>query len=238
MNLFANYSDIILNAFLLHPKRQDIVDRKNEILTKVSDSYNEDFQKILFVGFNPAIFALQHRDLYCVQINNYGLNFLKESKIKIKPLTVIDQKFDLVFAADEFFTFADNENQQRDIIKSFCSVTESCLVTTLKDYKNIDFKAREFSEPGIIRNENNIDVFTEIHQWNMDDRYSFDTLTYHLNSNSADYLGTFKRRTLFFKQLAKITSDCGANNFIVHKNVMYKSLIKKNYEHVISIDFK
>lgn len=238
MNLFENYSDTILKAFLLHPKRQEVVDRKKEIISKVSDSYNEDFQKILFVGFNPAIFALENRDLHCIQINDTGLNFLNESKIKIKPVTNLKQKFDLVFAADEFFTFADSEDQQRDLIKNFCAITESCIITTLKDYKNIDFKAREFSEPAMIRSENNIDVFTEIHNWNMNERYSFDTYTYHLKQDSAEHLGTFHRRTLFFKQLAKITSDCGANNFIVHKNVMYKSLIKKNYEHVISIDFK
>jgi len=50
--------------------------------------------------------------------------------------------------------------------------------------------------------------------------------------------GIYNRRTLFFKQLAKFTMDAGASNFLVHKNLMYKSLIKKNYEHVISIHFE
>ena len=42
---------------------------------------------------------------------------------------------------------------------------------------------------------------------------------------------------MFFKQLAKFVYDAGAANFTVHKNLMYKSLIKKNYEHVISVQF-
>lgn len=238
MNSFETYSSIILKAFLLHAKQQEVIERKNEIVSKISDSYNEDFQKILFVGFNPAIFALNNRDLYCIQIDKVGLDFLHQNKIKIKPLTAIKEKFDLVFAADEFFTFAETEDQQRDLIKSFCNITQSCLVTTLKDYKNIDFRAREYSEPAILRNNNKIDSFTEIHNWNLDDRYSFETYTYYLGQNNAEHMGTFPRRTLFFKQLAKITSDVGASNFLVHKNLMYKSLIKKNYEHVISIDFK
>ena len=49
--------------------------------------------------------------------------------------------------------------------------------------------------------------------------------------------GVFERRTMFFKQLAKFSMDAGAMNFLVHKNIMYKSALKKNYEHVVSIQF-
>ena len=51
------------------------------------------------------------------------------------------------------------------------------------------------------------------------------------------YNGPYLRRALYFKQLAKFSHDAGAVGFNVHKNLMYKSLIKKNYEHVISIRF-
>lgn len=238
MYSFEHYSDSILKAFLLHPKQNEVIERKQEIITKISDSYNEDFQKILFVGFNPVIFALKSRDIYCTQINANGVEYLTSQKVKIKPLTSVKEKFDLIFAVDEFFTFCNSEDEQREIIKKFCHITNSCIVTTLKDYKNIDFKYREFSEPAIIRTDDDINSFTEIHNWSMDDRYCFDTYTYQLRKNSAEHMGNYKRRTLFFKQLAKITSDAGSTNFLVHKNLMYKSLIKKNYEHVISIDFK
>jgi hypothetical protein len=49
--------------------------------------------------------------------------------------------------------------------------------------------------------------------------------------------GLFARRSMYFKQMAKFSIDAGAKEFYVHKNLMYKSLIKKNYEHVISISF-
>ena len=58
-----------------------------------------------------------------------------------------------------------------------------------------------------------------------------------MNNIDATFMGRYNRRTLFFKQLAKISSDAGALNFVVHKNLMYKSLLKKNYEHVITIEF-
>jgi hypothetical protein len=49
--------------------------------------------------------------------------------------------------------------------------------------------------------------------------------------------GPFARRSMFFKQMANFSIAAGARQFYVHKNLMYKSLIKKNYEHVISISF-
>jgi hypothetical protein len=42
---------------------------------------------------------------------------------------------------------------------------------------------------------------------------------------------------MYFKQMANFSITAGARQFYVHKNLMYKSLIKKNYEHVISISF-
>jgi hypothetical protein len=57
-------------------------------------------------------------------------------------------------------------------------------------------------------------------------------------ASSLETYGVFQRRTMFFKQLAKFSMDNGAVNFLVHKNLMYKSLIKKNYEHVVSIQFE
>ena len=56
--------------------------------------------------------------------------------------------------------------------------------------------------------------------------------------NEMTVYGEFDRRTMFFKQLAKFSMDAGAVNFLVHKNLMYKSPIKKNYEHVVSIQFE
>ncbi|NBW58034.1 hypothetical protein EBR43_09720, partial [bacterium] len=60
--------------------------------------------------------------------------------------------------------------------------------------------------------------------------------TYAISDHLETY-GPFARRNMYFKQLAKFSMDAGAENFYVHKNLMYKSLIKKNYEHIITIKF-
>jgi hypothetical protein len=77
----------------------------------------------------------------------------------------------------------------------------------------------------------------EFHDHNNTDRNGWQTQVYHINGKSITTWGPFDRRAMFFKQLAKFSHDAGAAGFNVHKNLMYKSLIKKNYEHVISIRF-
>jgi hypothetical protein len=111
------------------------------------------------------------------------------------------------------------------------------VITTCKDYKNQEFKDREFSIPALIRNSQRTDIFLEFHDHDINDRNSWKTLVYQISNQTLTASDPFARRAMFFKQLAKFSHDAGATGFNVHKNLMYKSLIKKNYEHVISIRF-
>ena len=54
MTEFSKYSDVIFDAFCLHNKRKEIIDRKHEIIDKVVEFYNAAVGSVLFVGFNPA----------------------------------------------------------------------------------------------------------------------------------------------------------------------------------------
>ena len=89
------------------------------------------------------------------------------------------------------------------------------------------------------RNGNSKHTYLESHDWDIKDRSIWKTTVYEIDqtSNELTAYGAFDRRTMYFKQLAKFSLDSGANNFMVHKNLMYKSLVKKNYEHVISMTF-
>jgi len=112
--------------------------------------------------------------------------------------------------------------------------------STLRDYKNQDFKDREFSVPAVVRAGPTSNVYTEFHDWQPNNRAMWASKVYEI-TNPDDQLtvfGPYKRHTMYFKQLAKFSMDAGATDFIVHKNLMYKSVIKKNYEHVISIRFE
>ena len=109
----------------------------------------------------------------------------------------------------------------------------------MRDYKNQDYKEREFSIPAQVRNGTTSQLFLESHEWDQRDRTHWNTMLYEIDraTGSTVSYGPFERRTMFFKQLAKFSMDAGAVHFLVHKNLMYKSLLKKNYEHVISIQF-
>lgn len=242
--MFGKYTESLLSAFKFSPHQQDLAKKKYEIVEGVFHFYNISPDKILFVGFNPAILAAQGKELFVTQISDAALDFLKSQNIKVTNIPEQDlinfkNQFDAVVALDEYFTFANSDIDQQNKIKLFSSLAKDLVISTLKDYKNQDYKEREFSAPALIRNGTNKEINIESHDWDLKDRTAWTTTVYQIDqqSNTLSTFGPFDRRTMYFKQLAKFSLDAGAYNFLVHKNLMYKGLTKKNYEHVISITF-
>lgn len=242
--MFGKYTESLLSAFKFSPHQQDLAKKKYEIVEGVFHFYNISPDKILFVGFNPAILAAQGKDLFVTQISDAAVDFLKSQNIKVTNIPEQDlinykNQFDAVVALDEYFTFAESDIDQQNKIKLFSSLARDLVISTLKDYKNQDYKDREFSAPALIRNGTNKEINIESHDWDLKDRTAWTTTVYQINQQSDELatFGPFDRRTMYFKQLAKFSLDAGAYNFLVHKNLMYKGLTKKNYEHVISITF-
>ena len=239
MSQFVTYSDIIFDAFCLHTKRKEIVDRKQDIIDKIFEYYNAGANSILFVGFNPAILSTKIKNIYVDQLSPKVISWIKNQGINITELSHSDQKtFDCVVAFDEYLTFSNSDVEQQSMIDTLCGFCSGTIITTVKDYKNQDFKDREYSQPAIIKANSQLTAFTEIHDWDQKDKNAWQTAVYKLSGLDSSCQGIYTRRALFFKQLAKFSMDAGATNFLVHKNLMYKSLIKKNYEHVISINFE
>jgi hypothetical protein len=242
---FTTYTDAILSALIFNPKFADVVARKQEILDGVYRTENLDPESVLFVGFNPAILSCKARTIAVTEISESARDFLSQQKVKFTYIDPADlnkhqKKFQCVIAMDEYFTFAMSDQEQQDKIAKICSLASAFVISTVRDYKNQDYKDRDFSQPVAVRNGSSTKIFVENHDWDMKDRTLWNSMVYEIeepNSSLTTY-GTFDRRTMFFKQLAKFSMDAGAVNFLVHKNLMYKSLIKKNYEHVVSIQFE
>lgn len=240
MTDFASYSDVILAAYQSHAKPQEVVQKKQEILDSVCDYYRCTPDSVLFIGFNPVIINADdlYQSVYVTEVSDTVRSFLDKQGIKYTYLeSVAGQKFDLVVALDEYFTFADSDESQKEKIDTICSLTNSIMVTTVKDYKNQEYKDREYSQPAVLRNGDNLNTFVEIHDWDFKQKNSWSTMVYVLNTWAPEFLGKYLRRALFFKQMAKFSLDTGASDFRVHKNLMYKSVLKKNYEHVITVFF-
>lgn len=236
MSQFSQYTEIVFDAFCLHSKNQEIIDRKQDIINKISEFYNICPESYLFIGFNPAILSVNAKEIFVTEVSDKVFNWLKSQRPGVQFVNQLT-KYDCVVAVDEFFTFANSDQEQKDAITNICKLANRLIITTVKDYKNQDFKDREYSQPAIIKS-NGFTAFTEIHQWNNNDKNCFQTMTYELSGNSAACRAITNRKTMYFKQMAKFCMDSGAADFVVHKNLMYKSLIKKNYEHVISVHFE
>ncbi len=239
-SVFEKYNDIILDAFQSFQKPEDIILKKKDILDQVVNYYNLKPTNILFVGFNPAIFKITGMNVYISDISDAVFAYLEHQGVKFTRVDVnnLEPKLiDVTVALDEYFTFADSDTGQKNSVNALCSITRNILVTSLKDYKNQDYKEREFSHPLSIKNTSDRKIFFEGYDYDPVDKNVFYGVNYILDDEGIMTAGPFTRREMFFKQLAKFCIDAGAKNFLVHKNIMYKNLIKRNYEHLITIEF-
>lgn len=239
---FASYTEVSLNALEFNPRSNDVIEKKKEIISATAQYHGSKPTSVLFYGFSPMMLGLTYTQISVTYINDRIKNYLNTSGIKYTYINETElaqhkKEFSWVVAGDEYFTFADTEDKQRNNLELAASLAKTAVITTLRDYKNQDFKDREFSQPLAIYNQKTSKLFLEYHNYAHDDKNSWTTTVHELTGNTADVYGPFARRSMFFKQMAKFSIDAGANNFYVHKNLMYKSLIRKNYEHVISISF-
>lgn len=243
MTDFSSYTDAVLSAMKNTAKEQDVISKKQGILDSIYDFHNFIPDTILFVGFNPAILS-STQAVYVTEISESARNYLHDKNVNFTYIDEDDlgqyrKHFDVVVAADEYFTYATDDQNQIDSVSKICSLAKEFVISTLRDYKNQDFKDREFSIPAVVRDGMTSRVYTEFHDWQPQNRSMWVSRVYEVSNpdSQATMYGPYERHTMYFKQLAKFSMDAGAGDFIVHKNLMYKSVIKKNYEHVISIRF-
>ena len=240
---FIDYAEIGFDAFCFSSKQPEVIRRKREIIDSVNLHYNVNPESVLFVGFNPAMLSYDSKTKITVtHVSDHVLDWLKAKNPQISYLSwdhILpgEDKFDIVVAFDEFLTFARNEIEQQNNLTKICNLAKSTVITTLRDYKNQGFKDREFSIPSVIRGTDATRIYLEYNDYEMHDRNAWVRDVYQIEGDGCVPHRGFQCRQMFFKQCAKFSLDAGAKEFLVHKNLMYKSLIKKNYEHVISIKF-
>jgi len=240
MSTYVEYTDILLNAYKFNSKQQEVLGKKTELLSSIYEYQNLVPDSILFFGFSPWILSHKSADVVVTCISQDAVDFLTSAGKRVTVINPEDliqycKQFQCVIAPDEFFTFAKSEQEQLENIKVVCSLASEFIVTTLRDYKNQDYKDKEFSTPMIVKSNQGSKVFLENHNYDQNDRNAWVSTVYEITNNQLEVHGPFKRRQMFFKQLAKFSADAGASYFNVQKNIMYKSLIKKNYEHIILI---
>jgi hypothetical protein len=223
-------------------RMSDTSAKKQEIIDNLETYHNLSPVSVLFVGFSSFMFAQYNANLYATDLTDDMQEYLSAQGIVYTyipraELKKHQKKFQVVIAVDEFFTYADSDQAQRDLVLEISDLCTDYVITTLRDYKNQDYRDREFSQPALLKNQEYSLVFLEAHEGNTQDRNAWTSKIYQISNDMLEVYGPFSRRAMYFKQLAKFSIDAGATNFLVHKNLMYKSLVKKNYEHVITIKF-
>lgn len=237
---FEKYCDILLDAFQHNARSQDISHKKQEILNQLFDHYDVNIESVLFVGFSPGLIETNVANIHVTEVSTAVRDFLDAEKINytyVELDSITDKKYDVVVAMDEYLTFASNDDEQRRKVETLGRITNHFMITTLRDYKNQDFKDREFSQPIAVRGDQGRRIYFEHYDYDSADRNSFYATCYAIEDEGVTVVGSIARRSMFFKQLAKFSLDAGAESFLVHKNLMHKSIVKKNYEHIITIKF-
>ena len=243
MTTFTDHGDINLSAVQLNSRLPDLLIKKQQILDAVLTHHRHRPKNMLFVGFSEFLLLDHHGAKISVteasaaarrHLDSLGITY---SYISIPREDLLNNSYDFALAGDEYFTYSTDDHDQRSLVSRIVHSTRGVVMTTLRDYKNQEYRDREFSIPGIIKNQTNT-IFLEHHDWNNVDKESWTSMVYEIDQQTRSMTshGPFARRIMYFKQLAKFSSDAGAKSFLVHKNLMNKGLTRKNYEHIITIE--
>lgn len=238
---YTTYTNIAFEAFSHSPAQATIVERKTNIVQSVLDVESTVFQSFLFVGFSPAIFVLPAAaNIHVTHVEEQLFAQLLQQRPNLKHVNwhQLDQcldRFDVVIALDEFLTFARSDLDQQAKLNKLCDLAGQLIITTLRDYKNQSFNDREFALPCVVKDGQCDHVYLEHYHTNLQDKNICNRTVYQIKGVDLTVHGEFECRQMFFKQCAKFSIEAGASDFIVHKSIMYKGLLRKNYEHVISI---
>jgi hypothetical protein len=235
----AHYWQLIKEIGSYNDKWADNVATKVDIINRLIQSLNINAKTILFPAFNPIAIALADNF-------NYQITMVCSKELTnifdLNKITIIDNldnlsKFDIVLALDEYFTYGNSEQEQRDSVEQLGKLTDGWLITTLQDYKNFAPHKKNQIDTMVVNSYNNYVILensvadkTDKQVWN----HYWYCIKDHINLLT---IGPIARRTMYFKQLAKYTSDVGSKQYVVQKNVLYKGFFSRNFEHIITVNF-
>jgi len=227
---FQKYNSVSAQAFADLNKKQDVIDRKAINFLNLLPS---GVKTVLCTGLSPVAVGIAQKGYSVSLIDAPALDTEYSSLFSAFDSS---KRYDAVIANDEYFTFATSEETQQSLINTVCDLTAKILITTVCDYKNMKDNGREFSDPQGYKTIQGSMTYLEKHI--KIGRNSWQTKIYQIDDNDVfSTSAAIMRRSLYFKQLARQAEDNHAINFEFQKNMMYKGMLKKNYEHIIAIKF-
>lgn len=146
------------------------------------------------------------------------------------------KKYDTVIALDEYFTYCETEDSQRQNIATVLDSldTGGIVLTSMRDYRNNPVHKRTVGDTSFVTIDKQAQVIVETNKPNSYDKQSWTQKNYVINTetgNTKTY-SVGNRRTLYFKQLAKYCNDAGCQQFGILKDNFWKNPIRKSMEHI------
>ena len=157
--------------------------------------------------------------------------------IELGDLIAQGTQYDYVIAPDEWLTFAQDEQEQIQKINQISKISRKGFYTTLKDYKNMHAGQRFFQDPFQLKTDSGDCIIIRKRDWSQQDRQRWVARTYMIHNDELVVGEPEYCRTMYFKQLAKFSSDANSTSFQVEKKIMYKPMFSKSFEYIIYISF-
>jgi hypothetical protein len=234
----AYYWQLIKEIGSYNDRWTENVNTKSEIIIGLIKSLSiSNHLKVLFPSFNPIALALAKiYDVTIVCDESLTEIFDFSSVVRVDSLAGLGQ-FDVVLALDEYFTYGDSEQAQRDLVDDLSRLTSGWLVTTLQDYKNFAPHKKNQIDAMVVNSNTNY-IMLENSVADKTDKQLWSHYWYCIKDhNDLLTIGPIARRTMYFKQLAKYTSDVNSKQYVVQKNLLYKGFFSRNFEHIITVNF-
>lgn len=232
----VQYWEMIKEIGSFNDKWNDTVSTKANIIDNLIRSLNPSANRILFASFNPIATVLRNNYDVTILCSDNLANVYDFTNIRVIE-SLPSNKYDIVIGLDEYFTYADSDLEQRDLLDKLALITDGWIITTLQDYKNFAPYKKNQVDALSFNSEHNY-IMLESSLANKTDKQVWDHYFYCIKDNTNLLtIGPERRRTMYFKQLAKYSSDAGSSQYVVQKNLLYKGFFSKNFEHIITVKF-
>lgn len=239
---FRHYGEMIRSLGSDNESLKRLAQKKYETVLEVLP--DKKYDSILSYGFNLVAYGfamnghLVHACDCCMDcFKAFGVENIERTG-DLDDNYERGNKFDLVLAMDQATTYADTNEDQQKLVKMFAGITAKTFVTTVRDYRNQNHNDKHFDEPFYIKQGNNERIILNHRKWDRGDRQAWTNYLYMIDEDHKMLVsGPTKRRTMYFKQLAKFLYDNGAKDYTVHKEPLYKSMFSKAFQYIITAEF-
>ena len=219
-----------------------VLQKKADTIDQIIKNKKPDAKTIVAFGLTPEILPLTKK--YVVTIiepatpaNEFVelLNYHQCPTLKLEKYIPL-LTFDVVLGLNQYITYKTSELTQQEHITDVFKLLKSggLYVNSIRDYKNIKTN-KLVDEIFTLRNH----YIIETRVWNKEDKSLYEK-TLMVITNREDtaellILGPVDRKTMMFKNLARL---CNANNghqFEIDQHRIYKPLYSKSFQYIITV---